>query len=199
MKPSILIFFILAVFLLTACGTVPAAPTETTAPAEIFEPVTVQGTYELYSDIKGGEAFTFVADMVNLKVTFTATSQADNTMKGSAQASYVAAHEFRYEEEGYEACHQRWMLEPITWTAELTGTIQHNPDGSLTVALIANPKDGPSFTQNFNCEGEESTTPQFPYIVGLLVDGRYVHDPIYRLHPMQTGSKAEMIKMEVVE
>lgn len=199
MKPSVTIFFSLAVLLLTACGTVSTAPTGTPAPAAAFEPVTIQGTYEFHSDLKGGEAFTFVADMQNLEVTFTATSQADNTMKGSAQASYVAAHEFRYEEEGYEPCHQRWMIDPITWTAELTGTIQHNPDGSLTVALIANPKDGPSFTQNFDCEGEESRTPQFPHIVGVLVDGKYVYDPIYQLHPMQTGSKAEMIKMEVVE
>jgi hypothetical protein len=197
MRHSRNIFLLLiALLLILACGTVPA----TQAPATVaFEPITIKGTYELHSDIRSADGFSYVANKEDLTVTFTATSQPDNTMKGTAQAAYLSAHEYKYEEEGYEPCHQLWSLEPIPWTAELTGTIQQNPDGSLTVALIANPKDGPIFTQNYYCEGDESHSPQFAYIAGVLVDGKYQSASSYQLGPMSGGLREERIMMEVVE
>jgi hypothetical protein len=196
MKHSQIVFPLsILVLLILACGTVPA--TEPPASAN-FEPVTIEGTYEQHMDLKGGEAFTYVANKTDLTVTFTATSQADNTMRGTAQVIYIRSHQFDYEEEGYEPCHQLWSLEPITWTAELTGSIQHNPDGSLTVALIANPKDGPTFSHNFDCDGERSETPKFPYLTGVLVNGEYKHGAAYLPGPMQSGTNEEQIIMKVV-
>jgi hypothetical protein len=199
MKRSNLIFLLPAMIpLLLACGLAPAVETPTASTAPAFQPLTIKGTYEMHLDTQAGEAFTYNAEKIDTTATFTATSQADSTLKGTAQVTYTEAYQFKYDEQGFQPCAQAWTTEPITWTAELTGRVQQNADGSLTVVLLANPKDGPSFSQNFDCEGPKTKTPEFAYIAGVLVNGEYKHKSIYQLHPMLVGSQEETTIMELV-
>ena len=198
MKRSRSIFSLLGCILfILACGSLPTSEATSVAAAPVA-PITINGTHEVHSDIKGGDAFAFSGKKIDMVVTFTATSQEDQTMKGTAQVTYVQSYEFRYEEEGYEPCLLAWTIEPITWTAELTGRMQQNTDGSITVVLIANPREGPSFLQDLSCEGETSTTPVFDFLGGVLVDGKYRSKFEYLPHPMTSGSHFETTIMEVV-
>ena len=193
MKYSLRFMLSLASVLPSLSCAVPATAT----PA--VEPITIKGTYEYHSDYQAGEAFTAVSDKVDLVVVFTATADSNSTMKGVAQVIYTQAYEFQYSgEEGYDPCHHLWATDPITWTPTLTGTYQRNPDGSLSVVLLADPKDGPSYTQFFQCDVEESKVPSFAFVSGLLVDGKYIERNQYVLHPMLVGSRSEMTTMEVV-
>src|SRR5688572_28800841 len=103
-------FFLLpaCILMLLACGSVPAVETPSTV---LLEPITIRGTYEVHSDLQAGEAFTFNSDKIDLVVTFTATSQADNTVQGTAQVTYTEVYEFSYFEDGYEPCNQAWTTE----------------------------------------------------------------------------------------
>ena len=165
----------------------------------VLEPITIKGTYEYHSDIRGGDAGVGVSDKIDLVVLFTATADSSNTMKGVAQVTYTQAYDFQYtNEDGLEVCHHVWATDPIIWTPILTGTYQRNPDGSLSVVLLADPKDGPSYTQFFQCDVEESKVPSFAFVSGLLVDGKYIERNQYVLHPMVVGSRFELTTMEVV-
>jgi len=187
-------FFAVCTLLTFACG----APAAATPEKAEFQPVTISGTHEVHRDIRGGDAFTLTGNKVDMLVTFTVTSQPDDTLKGTAEVTYTEAYEFRYEEPDFEPCILNWTTEPITWTTDLSGALKHNPDGSLTAVLLAHSKDGPSFIQDFNCEGERAKTPEFAYIAGLLVNGKYDNKFEYVLHPMVSGSHYEITSMQLI-
>jgi hypothetical protein len=114
-------------------------------------------------------------------------------MAGTAHVTYVESYEL-----GGESCKISWTTDNITWDPTLSGTIQKNKDGSLTIGLIANPKEGSPFSEDYVCLGETSTTPTFAGAGGVLVNGKYDQRHDFTLSASLTGSTYESTHMEIV-
>jgi len=120
-------------------------------------------------------------------------SHADNAMSGPAQVTYVESYEL-----GGETCKISWTTDNIVRSPDLSGTIQKNQDGSLTIGLLAYPKEGLSFSEDYLCLGEIPTTPTFPGTGEVLVNGKYDQRHDFTVGPDITGTTYETVHMEIV-
>ncbi len=169
-----------------ACSSAPGIPSAKNQ-------VTVKGTYEYHSDITtDGSTSGFAHTKIDMIATFTATSQPDHTMKGTAHVTFTESYEL-----GGESCKIAWTTDPLTWDPDLSGTIQNNQDGSLTVGLLASPREGPAFSKDYLCLGEQSVTPSFPGAGGTLVNGVYNQRHDFTLSANLTGSTYETTHLEI--
>jgi len=131
--------------------------------------LTIKGTYEQHSDTTTSDAGTTIHIKVDMVADFVARSGEGDALSGTAQITY--SKDYKIES---ERCNLSWTTGPLSWAATLSGTYQKKADASILISLLADPKMGPSYSEDYLCLGKNiPESAPFPGVGGTLINGKY--------------------------
>jgi hypothetical protein len=167
------------VFLVPGDVTGTATPTPTPTPTSTSPgALTLSGTTESFTQVDkvfqlplSGTA----QDIIQKTAQFTLTTVEGHRLRGTVQVTVRTQKQADWvDPEGVDHnCKLDWDSGPVTWTAELEGDYQQQPDGSLMVNFDATPATGPAYTEPVCGLPDTTVTPLWPGSGGVLQNGVY--------------------------
>jgi hypothetical protein len=127
--------------------------------------VTITGTIETKSDETDDGANSHLHAYSDETATFTLVSTDGRTVSGTEVSHFITGHEVS------DGCIESTSSGDLTWTSNLTGTLQKNPDGSLTLETEGTPPSGPAY-QDGVCSAKTTVNVILLPVGGTIVNGQ---------------------------